>query len=129
MTSDSKSFQISIKGLIFDGEKILLLHEKKGTWDLPGGKLEHGESFKQTLERECKEEMGVDCEVLDRNPFFSWTARDQDGVWRVMLCFRIKLEHFNFTKSDECVGYDFFDKNTIDNINTVPQIKLLKDFL
>ncbi|OGM99709.1 MAG: hypothetical protein A3B91_01580 [Candidatus Yanofskybacteria bacterium RIFCSPHIGHO2_02_FULL_41_29] len=126
---DNKLFQVSIKGLIIKENKILLLHEKKDTWDLPGGRLQHGESFEQTLERECEEEMGVKCEVLDKQPTFSWIAEDSIGNWRVMLCFRIKLEHFNFRYSDECIGYDFFNKSTINTINVVPQIKRLKEFL
>jgi len=30
-----------------------------GTWSLPGGHLEHGESFEQTARREVEEETGV----------------------------------------------------------------------
>jgi ADP-ribose pyrophosphatase YjhB (NUDIX family) len=126
---ENKLFQISVKGLIFNDRGVLLLHEKKGTWDLPGGRLQHGENFKQTLERECKEEMGVKCKVLDKNPVFSWVSQDQEGVWRVMICFRIKLGHFNFKHSNECIGYDFFDKKALATMNVVPQIRQLKDFL
>ena len=126
---DNKLFQISIKGLIFKDKKVLLLRERKGTWDLPGGRLQHGENFEQTLKRECEEEIGVQCEVLDKQPVFSWVAQDSVGVWRVLLCFRIKPEHFDFKQSDECIGYDFFDKDSFDSINIVPQIRQLKDFL
>ena len=31
-----------------------------GTWSLPGGHLEHGESFEQTARREVEEETGVE---------------------------------------------------------------------
>ncbi|MCK9401713.1 MAG: NUDIX hydrolase [Bacteroidales bacterium] len=126
---DNKSFQVSVKGLIIKDNKVLLLHEQKGTWDLPGGRLQHGENFEQTLKRECQEEIGVKCEVLDKNPAFSWVAQDSVGIWRIMLCFRIKPEHFDFIHSDECIGYDFFDKDAINTINIVPQIGQLKDFL
>lgn len=126
---DNKSFQVSVKGLIFKDKKVLLLHEQKGTWDLPGGRLQHGENFEQTLKRECEEEMGVQCEVLDKQPVYSWVAQDSVGIWRAILCFRIKPEHFDFKQSDECVGYDYFDKDSLDAINVVPQIRQLKDFL
>ncbi|RJQ32037.1 NUDIX hydrolase [Candidatus Parcubacteria bacterium] len=128
--NENKLFQISIKGLVFNDEgKVLLLHEKKGVWDLPGGRLEQGQNFKETLERECVEELGVKCEVLDKTPFFAWVAPDNSDRWRAMLCFRIKLESFNFKESEECVGYDFFDKNSLDSINLVPQTKDIKNWL
>jgi 8-oxo-dGTP pyrophosphatase MutT (NUDIX family) len=59
-------FQIGIKGLIRDEQgKILLLKIPKwggndDHWDLPGGRMEAGETFVQTLRRELSEEIGVD---------------------------------------------------------------------
>jgi 8-oxo-dGTP pyrophosphatase MutT (NUDIX family) len=59
-------FQIGIKGLIRNLEgKILLLKvpewgQNPEHWDMPGGRMEPGESFLQTLRRELNEEIGVD---------------------------------------------------------------------
>jgi len=59
-------FQIGIKGLIRNEQgKILLLKipawgGSPGYWDLPGGRMDPGETFVQTLKRELKEEIGVD---------------------------------------------------------------------
>jgi len=59
-------FQIGIKGLIRSEQgKILLLKipswgGSPGYWDLPGGRMDPGETFVQTLKRELKEEIGVD---------------------------------------------------------------------
>lgn len=56
-------FQIGIKGVITDDEgKILLLciGEYGGNdehWDLPGGRMDEGETFEQTLSRELQEEI------------------------------------------------------------------------
>lgn len=59
-------FQIGVKGLIrrTDG-KILLLKirawgDHPSYWDFPGGRMEPGETFVQTLARELKEEIGID---------------------------------------------------------------------
>src|SRR5664279_771691 len=59
-------FQIGVKGLIRRADGKLLLvkigawRDKPEYWDLPGGRMEPGESFVQTLRRELKEELGVD---------------------------------------------------------------------
>ncbi|MFH1959590.1 MAG: NUDIX hydrolase [Patescibacteria group bacterium] len=56
----------SIKALIFKDDKFLLLKEsirKKEIWDLPGGKIEYGETPQEALKREVKEELWIDVEV------------------------------------------------------------------
>ena len=56
-------FQIGIKGIITNEKgQILLLYVGKwggneGHWDVPGGRMDDGETFEQTLARELKEEI------------------------------------------------------------------------
>jgi len=85
---DRRNFHVTIKGLFFDERgRILLVREPSGVWDLPGGRLEHGETFHAALRRECREEMALECEILDPAPHWAWSARDRDGLWKVVLCF------------------------------------------
>lgn len=49
---------------------ILLTRRMKGThlagmWEFPGGKLHSGESPEDALVRECREECGIEIEVID----------------------------------------------------------------
>ncbi|HSX43155.1 MAG TPA: NUDIX hydrolase [Candidatus Saccharimonadales bacterium] len=59
-------FQIGIKGLVRnkDGKILLLKTPAWGGspeyWDLPGGRMDPGETFEQTLRRELREEISVD---------------------------------------------------------------------
>jgi 8-oxo-dGTP pyrophosphatase MutT (NUDIX family) len=125
-----RSYQVTIKGLCFDEqERVLLVQENTGRWDLPGGRMEHGEDFHSTLRRECREEMGIDCRILDKHPHWAWSALHDDGLWKVVLCFRIALPHLDFTASDECVALNFVDAGTFDDRTAVLQIHPLRHHL
>ena len=58
-----ESPKVGIAVFVLKGGKILMLKRKgshgEGTWALPGGKLEFGESFFDTAIREVEEECGL----------------------------------------------------------------------
>jgi 8-oxo-dGTP pyrophosphatase MutT (NUDIX family) len=64
-TTAEQLFQIGIKGLIRNkAGKILMVHvpswgDNPAYWDLPGGRMDPGETFLETLKRELQEEIGV----------------------------------------------------------------------
>ena len=53
-------FTVSIKGVFCtaSGEVVLLMNERD-EWELPGGRIEIGESPRQCVEREIREELDV----------------------------------------------------------------------
>ena len=56
---------------ILDGDRLLAARrleppELAGGWELPGGKVDPGESDEQALVRECREELGVLIGLRDR---------------------------------------------------------------
>jgi 8-oxo-dGTP diphosphatase len=59
--------RLGCAGLVRQGDQVLLGRRNKepnrGLWVLPGGGVEFGESFEQTLERELFEEAGIDVAV------------------------------------------------------------------
>jgi len=55
-------------GLVFRGGKLLITQRPAGThlaglWEFPGGKREPPETFEQCLQRELREELGVEVTV------------------------------------------------------------------
>ncbi|NMB56758.1 NUDIX domain-containing protein [Candidatus Beckwithbacteria bacterium] len=56
----------SVKALILHKGKYLFLKEefhKNDIWDLPGGKIEYGETPYNALHREVKEELNIEIEI------------------------------------------------------------------
>lgn len=52
--------KLDTRAAIFQGEKILLVKERNGTWALPGGWVDPGLSVKENAEKEAREEAGLE---------------------------------------------------------------------
>jgi 8-oxo-dGTP diphosphatase len=50
--------------LVHEGRVLAARRVRPPGWEFPGGKIEPGESPQQALERECREELGVDVRCL-----------------------------------------------------------------
>lgn len=66
----SRAFALSVKALLRSPEGSYLAIRRSdssrnnaGRWDLPGGKVDHGESFDQGLIREIHEETGLEIDL------------------------------------------------------------------
>ena len=109
----------AIKAIVRKDGKILLIKKSEkvdiypGRWDLPGGRLESGESWNQGLAREIKEETGINvkliCEVRE------WTSEKWDTIGKTVLCdyvsgeIKLSWEHteYQWLSPEEIVRGDF----------------------
>ena len=68
---------ILVTGAIIQNDNNFLIgrrgkdEKSAGMWEFPGGKLEEGESPKESIKRELKEELNIDAEIGEL--FFSYT--------------------------------------------------------
>lgn len=80
----SKKFpQLAVDGLIFKGDKILLVRRRKepfsGVYALPGGFVRYKETTEQAIRREIKEETGLLTSPLGVFGVYSKPNRDPRG--------------------------------------------------
>ena len=50
---------VSVKGVLIHREQVLVLQNDRGEWELPGGRLDDGETPEEALRREILEETGL----------------------------------------------------------------------
>ena len=70
------NFPVSIKGVLVEAGRVVLLENDRDEWELPGGRLEPGEAPETSLAREFAEELGavvvvagiIDCWVYEVLP-------------------------------------------------------------
>lgn len=60
-----KNHLVSVAALVMNNDgKILLVNSPRRGWEYPGGLIEPGETFREALLREVREEAGVEIEIL-----------------------------------------------------------------
>jgi len=127
---NDKIFQISVKGMFFDSEgKLMMIQEPNGLWELPGGRIQKGEDLVECLKRECTEEMGLECEVVEPQPSIVYSSIDKEGRARLMVYFKIHFSSLEFKPSDECIAVKFYVKEEMKTLPTYPQIQKLPEYL
>ncbi|MDO8661034.1 MAG: NUDIX domain-containing protein, partial [Candidatus Woesearchaeota archaeon] len=73
--------------VILKDNKILLLNKKESQiWELPGGKIENGESPEQTAVREAKEELGVDVKPIHYLGYTDLVHKEKELRSHKVLC-------------------------------------------
>jgi 8-oxo-dGTP pyrophosphatase MutT (NUDIX family) len=71
-------FPVSAKGVLVRDGRVLLVKNRRDEWELPGGKLEAGETPSECVAREIAEELGL---VATVGPILdAWVYRVRRGV-------------------------------------------------
>ena len=112
-------FNIRVTGILIENNKILLVKQKvndKRNWSLPGGRLEHGETLKQGMLREMKEETGLDVEIV-RMLYLCDVKASENTILHITFLLR-KIGGEIKLPSNE------FDENTIRDVKFVPVSEL-----
>ncbi|HNX10978.1 MAG TPA: NUDIX hydrolase [bacterium] len=118
--------------VIVENNKVLLdKHGDDDFWKFCGGRIEEDEAnLKDAAQREAKEEMGIEIEILNNDPYFFYTEKEINGLQVSVI-----LVHFLAKRIGEIIpGKDirewrWIDINDLDKEKLAPNIKpVLKYF-
>ncbi|MBM7661529.1 8-oxo-dGTP diphosphatase [Bacillus mesophilus] len=91
--------------VLLKGDQILLLQKpSRGWWVAPGGKMELGESVRDTVTREFREETGVFLKNPAIKGVFTITIQDQDQIvseWMMFTFLATEYDGENVDESEE----------------------------
>ena len=98
-------------------EVMLCLRQDKPLWNLPGGRVEAGESPWDAAVREVKEEIGVECAIDSLQGVYHKPAQDE-----VVFMFLVNIERGTPQHSDEVADIRYFPLDSLPE-NTAPMQK------
>lgn len=119
----NKRIYIGVYGIIISERKILFIKKArgpyKGMYDLPGGGVEYGESFEQTLEREFIEETGLEIgspKFIQNNQLtveYKNSKGEEQGLHHIGIYYSVELKGDNNIKSgadgEDSLGAEYID--------------------
>ena len=109
-------FQISVKILMRDGNKVLLTRAQEGDIDLPGGRIDIGEEmipFGDTIAREVREELGESVKFrLGPVLFVHHVGNTKQEGWILNIVFDAEYISGSIKLSDEHVSYEWVNGKT-----------------
>jgi 8-oxo-dGTP diphosphatase len=118
-----KKMFFSIKALIIKDNQFLAVYNFENgqkLWDLPGGKMEFGETAEETLKREIYEELGI--EIKPIKVIDTWNYMHNDNCQITGIIYFSEMETDKIRISEEHHGFDWIDFEEINKIFS-------KDFL
>lgn len=115
MNNSEKNTHIAVKAIITRGDKFLAIKRSAyceneiGEWDLPGGRLEFGETPEEALIREIREEVGMS--VTIKKILYTWSFIRNEVNQTVGLTYWVETEDSSPVLSSEHTEFAWVGKN------------------
>lgn len=123
----SPYYRVAVKALIFNAEKqLLVVQNGDGNWELPGGGWEYGESFRDCLDREIDEELGVRVATIS-DIATTYRGMNQNGYMALRLVVVASLEDLDFTYGDGMLATRFVGASELAELQMVTDDAPIKE--
>lgn len=105
-------FRVTLKAVILNpsGETLVVKESGRDWWDIPGGGIDHGETVKQALSRELREEVSYAGEfefetLLAEDPVYLESL----NLYQMRITFLVKPNSLTFSAGDDGDEVQFID--------------------
>lgn len=108
---------VNNEGKFFLSKRGKKARNERGLWEFPGGGLEFGESFENTIHRELMEEFGITVEIVRQISTFNHLIPNEKQHW-VAIAFmcRLKKGTPKILEPDKCEEFGWFSLEEIEKL-------------
>lgn len=127
MTTNNKPYRLTLRAVMRDAQKRVLMMQRAakspqqpGLWELPGGKMDSGETIDKALIREVKEETGFDVLLGNVLGHSQWEKNDTRIAYLIFDTEIISGQLKISPEHDACV---WMTAAEIKKTNVAPQLR------
>lgn len=121
---DDSLYRVAVRALVVEDSRVLLVkeHDGDGWWAIPGGGIDYGETLKDALIREIREELGVSPEFVrsDFQTIHYNIGKIVNGIPRMNIYFKVIIPSRHIKKSGFIEQYQWFSEQEFMELNLNP---------